>query len=1562
MYSSFLEILKKQKKVIESTKYFIPCYDVINNEIYFTEFFTEEIISNTNKTIINKYENKNLNYATPMNLKEENIIKRRKELGTVKLMDEEKKILLQKRQEKLLLNELSLRFKKMQLISGFNENNYLSLNYYNYFSRPLYSHFFLPQNLQLYSFNNTAPIQNSILTYSFIDVYIDFHIDSLMGINLDKYLIELNENDEEYEYNNWLSEKNIEESHQIQIYLQIKRNLSDLYKSSKKISLFYVVDTLIKDSVKLFEDNLNLLLNKCEENLDNIDELESRHITQDLNNEVNEEYENKLNELMDKFNKIKNDKSKCFVLKVAGYEEYLYGDYILAQYNCVRNKVRQKEVIKLILKSVPLYKIHPSIFNYPPIIKVDKNKNISYFELLNLYKKYYPNQEIIFRLYKTSKKQIKRYLNKSLDRTKYLTKFTESGDCDFPLIININTINHIFYFIKWFNDDNYCNNQLILPYFNPLKTVRLQKTNKLGRIFNIIKNSFFNKKEGKEVLEKEKDDDDEDTNVNFKEKLIKKYDTLKKYNKEIYNKLNYLKMSSYYQNENYNSVNTSLFNGAIPQTIYNPIMEQLQGRNQNPNIICHKIFTNEEEEIKFFSHNNVNNSNYNYIKNKYNCFLLENHPEELILPVYIRVKIYLLYGSYCLKKFQTQPYLIKDFIELNDKIIFNDKDNHTLISHLPLETRIGIRIKGYDQKLSKGFILGSCQIPLYNDDGEMQSGTLNYSLWPNVKIYPRANISTPFSRKFIPKTKKKETISKYEKEIEIEKQRLINQRERIHAEKETQIKKEEELWEKQRIILGENKSVNNEDENKEKKEKNFEKELNFETEKLNKDLSIINAIYNNMTKIAISLWDIIKIEKEELLLNQEKERIKKDWEKKYHNNNNNNNNNEQINFDIPKSKDNSFYDISVSNTTFFSALSINYKYNIEELINITEYPYITIKFPKFASPLIHSIPKQDAYRQYLDIKYKYQKYNDENDYDEIRKLFGNSQKDINNMVNDFGSFLSKKNVVFRNDSDQDKKNIKKNIKEEKYPSDIWKYLKKSFSNIVKILKKDPLEKLDEEEIISILICRDYISTIPSALELFLRAIDWRNPLEVSIAHSYLKKWIKIDYSDAISLLDARFPDTVVREYAVNRLRDFSDDIIDNCMLMLCQCLLYETFLVNPLSDFLIERSLMNPPLIGNSFIWYNKVNMKNPLFEERLCAYSLQFLMIVGNKFLNDIFQEMKMNYILQITQELYLNKNKEKKKSGKEFNFLQKYYNNFIIKKKFRLPIDPSFKCFRINKFDYYFIEFNTREPSKEYKKKIKIKIGNDYRQEAFIVQILKIIDNLWLNNNLDLKLITYKVFPTELNMGYIEYINSTSLNVIKNSSGVGGTLDREIIIKHLRCTRSDDSFYEINFNDKTDNFIKSLAGYCVATCVLGVANRITKKLLIKNNGIFFHVDYSRILGNFKKTLGIKKERSKFLLTPEMANVYIFQHKEIEFKKLCVKAFNILRHNASRLINLFIIMSTAGMPSFLGFLDIEYIKHMLVLETPNDEDAGNYFIEEIRKCKNERLRQLDFLLQNLKL
>ena len=1562
-----LSFFENEINVSKNTKYFIPCYDIINNEIYFSEFFTEEIITNTE----NFLDDKNL----LLKQKEENINRRRKEVGTIKLTEEEKKILFQKNQEKLFLYEFSLRFKKMQIISGFNMNHYISKDYIDYFSRPLFSHFFHHENGDLYSSNNIKPINNSDIINSFIDISIEFHLDSLLGLNLDKYFRNQKEKNNESEEEEYKNDGNSEDTEPNQFYLQLKSDLSE-YKQNRKVSLLYIADSLIKDSVKSFEDIMNTIIYKCEENLDNIDEVEIKEILEDTN-VANEEYELKLIELLSKFKKIKNDKSKAFVLKVIGFEEYLYGENILGNYNFIINKIRQKEVIRLLLKVIPTYKIHNTNYNFPPIIKVDRYRKITYNELLIQYKKLFPNNEIIFRLYRTSKKQKERYLKRKMKRTKHLTMFSESGDCDFPLTLNISSITNIYKFIRWFNDDSYCNNQLILPYFNPLKTILLSKTSKIGRIFQIIQKSIFSSKE--ETEENNKDKKVEDPNEAFKDKLIKKYESMKKDNKELEKKINYLKMNTIYQSENYAFL-SNIFTGGKDNTNYSQVLELLQNYNSlngSPPLQRSKarktmkpknfdFVPNDEEDINFFS-NNVHNTfnSSNVTSNKFNGFILDNHPEELIKPIFIRVKIYLLYGSYCLHKFKTQPYLIKNLILMNENIIFNDIDNHCLISHLPYETRIGIRIKAYDQKLSKGFVLGSCQIPLYDDFGEIQKGRINFFLWPNVKIYPRANTQSQFSKKFIYQISIEDRI----REINDEYERLVRERKLQFVEIQKKIKLEEEQNKIKRIpslsielkAQGSNNIIGTEEFGG-FKNRNYEKELEYEQDRLTNDLAILKMIYDNMNKQTKDLWEIIKIEKHELLLELEKDKIKEFNEK------GNSEDNNEFNINTKNNDD----DINQINDYFENISLLNLNSNkIEELTegHQKEYPYITIKFPKFGAPLVHSVPSEKSFKLYLDVKYKYQHQEQDNDYNEIRKLFGNSQKEFKTMVNDFENDIkNNNNKVSDSDGIIENKNIynSNNIQKENNSSDVWNYLKKSFSNIIKILKKDPLEKLEQDDITSILICRDYICTIPSALELFLRAIDWRNPFEVSIAYSYLKKWASIDYIDAVSLLDGRFPDTRVRKYAVERLNDFPDSIIELCMPMLCQCLFYENFLVNPLADFLIERSLKNQRLIGYQFICFNRVNMKNPLFEERLSAYSMQFLMMAGNKFINNLFKEIKINYYFELTQSVYLEKTKEKKKTSKEFSFLKKFFNNNILEnKKYRIPLDPSFVSFKINKFDYSFIEFASRESDIiPVFNRVKIKKNSDYRQENFIVQILRIIDNLWLNNNLDLKLITYKVFPIELTMGFIEYIYSTNLYNIKNSSGVGGTLDREIIIKHLRCTTSDDSSgsYELTFNEKTDNFIKSLAGYCVVTCVLGVANRITKNLLIKNNGIFLHVDFYRILGNFKRTLGIKKERSKFLLTPEMANVYIFQQKEMEFKKMCVKAFNILRHNASRLISLFMIMSSSGMTGFLGIKEIEYMKEMLVLDTPNDEDAGNYFIEEIRKCKNERLRQLDFFLQNLKL
>jgi len=184
--------------------------------------------------------------------------------------------------------------------------------------------------------------------------------------------------------------------------------------------------------------------------------------------------------------------------------------------------------------------------------------------------------------------------------------------------------------------------------------------------------------------------------------------------------------------------------------------------------------------------------------------------------------------------------------------------------------------------------------------------------------------------------------------------------------------------------------------------------------------------------------------------------------------------------------------------------------------------------------------------------------------------------------------------------------------------------------VKKLLAKDPLYVLKEEDRKIILFCRDYICTIPSALEMFLRCIDWFNPLHVNLARIYLKKWAKIDPEDAICLLDARYPDTCVREYAVSILKEMTDDLINLYMLQMCQSLLYEPYQINPLSDFLIEKSIQKPKFIGSNFFWNGYVCMKNRIFRERITVMVAKILMLSGNCFLEKIKLSEEVYYFCE--------------------------------------------------------------------------------------------------------------------------------------------------------------------------------------------------------------------------------------------------------------------------------------------------------------------------------------------
>jgi phosphatidylinositol-4,5-bisphosphate 3-kinase len=253
--------------------------------------------------------------------------------------------------------------------------------------------------------------------------------------------------------------------------------------------------------------------------------------------------------------------------------------------------------------------------------------------------------------------------------------------------------------------------------------------------------------------------------------------------------------------------------------------------------------------------------------------------------------------------------------------------------------------------------------------------------------------------------------------------------------------------------------------------------------------------------------------------------------------------------------------------------------------------------------------------------------------------------------------------------------------------------------------------------------------------------------------------------------------------------------------------------------------------------------------------------------------------------------------------------------------------------------------------------KAGDDLRQDMLTLQLLRVMDKLWKNRNLNLRLNAYQCIVTGKDMGMIEVVTDamTIAKIQKANERPLSELSSEVLYDWLCQHNKTPS----EIDNAIQNFTHSCAGYCVATYLLGIGDRHNDNIMLKKDGHFFHIDFGHFLGNFKNFLVFKRERVPVVFTPEMA--YVIKEKKsrradsenyVKFIEFTNRAHGILQENGILFINLFALMLTSGMPELQKVDDIRFLCDTL--------STGNFHTDILDKTGAQVSTRVNFVIHNI--
>ncbi|CCE62384.1 hypothetical protein TPHA_0C02310 [Tetrapisispora phaffii CBS 4417] len=505
----------------------------------------------------------------------------------------------------------------------------------------------------------------------------------------------------------------------------------------------------------------------------------------------------------------------------------------------------------------------------------------------------------------------------------------------------------------------------------------------------------------------------------------------------------------------------------------------------------------------------------------------------------------------------------------------------------------------------------------------------------------------------------------------------------------------------------------------------------------------------------------------------------------------------------------------------------------------------------------------------------------------------------------------------------------------------------------KIINYPPGTTLTAHEKGSIWKYRYFLVNNRKALTKLLKSTNLNEEGERTEVLDLMDSWVEIGIDDTIELLGSEYKNISIRAYAVNRLKKATDKELELYLLQLVQAVCFESLttltdesnneysivninsfknnisnqkkretennahnnkntlnsdsilkdseiVISPLAEFLIRRALKNLRL-GTYFYWYLKAELAdNPSLNNIIESYYAR-LSSEGRLTLDE---QLKF---IDILRDCCIQVKKLKdstKKNELAQHLLSSKLRNHLKRHHVVLPLNPDITVVdvdpegsRVFKSSLSPLKINLKGVHGEHYSMM-FKVGDDLRQDQLIVQIISLMNELLKNENVDLKLLTYKILATNSQEGAIEFIpNETMATILSSYNGI-----RPYFKAHNFDANESSGVKQVVM----DTFVKSCAGYSVITYLLGVGDRHLDNLLITPDGHFFHADFGYVLGQDPKPFPPLMK-----LPPQIIEAFggIESANFDKFRSYCFVAYSILRRNAGLILNLFELMKTSNIP-----------------------------------------------------